>query len=643
MKNNYIISGRSLCIWSIVFMLTVPATFCFGTIDSTRTEQIQIERDACQIPDNAKQTIELLDYKNTAIKDVLRSLAARYNINVFVDDAVEQRITVRLTGLTVHEVILFIAREYDLDMSLENSIYKITMPELPLPEPKPLKVAFENRLMTVDVEDEDLAKVMRALSEKSGQNIVLNRGVNGRISGFLQNLPFEQGLTTLLKSNGFELRNKDGVYMIDREMYVQSQDGGRQTRSFWVDVQDSLISLDVSNADLGQVIREMAVQMDKDVVVLSELKGNVTAQCTNIAFDDIMDYLLKGTNFTYRKSGPIYLIGDKNIAGISSTQLIQLNHIKADGLIELLPESVTSKAMLQTIREHNAVMAVGTQDVIREVESYIRQIDYPIPQILIEAVVVDFTDEDVGQLGMNAFMNQEADTASYPGLVFPSLDITASGPTINRSLNFYGPTFGIENIGRLPDNFMLRLQALQRDKKANIRSQPQIATLNGHPASIRIGTTQYYRLESYTPYSNIQQTYTQTSQRFEKITAEISLTITPWVSASGEITTEIKPEFSTPRNFGAGNDVPPTIDHRIIESTVRLRDGETIVLGGLIQDETSNTVDKTPVLGDIPVLGRLFQNRGHRKARTKLMIYITPHLNYSETPYAIEHVDFNQN
>ena len=170
---------------------------------------------------------------------------------------------------------------------------------------------------------------------------------------------------------------------------------------------------------------------------------------------------------------------------------------------------------------------------------------------------------------------------------------------------------------------------MEKVGKAIIRSQPQIATLNGHPASIKIGTTQYYILETERPMVGGNQVFNQVSQRFEKITAEVSLEIVPWVSASGEITTEIHPEFSTPLGTLDSN-IPPTINHRILDSTVRLRDGETIVLGGLIQTMESETRDKFPILGDIPILGRLFQNKSHNNSKSELMIYITPHLYYPD-------------
>lgn len=119
----------------------------------------------------------------------------------------------------------------------------------------------------------------------------------------------------------------------------------------------------------------------------------------------------------------------------------------------------------------------------------------------------------------------------------------------------------------------------------------------------------------------------QESERFETIKAEMILKVTPWVTATGEIVTEIHPEFSTPKN-GLDPKVPPTIDHRVLDSTVKLKDGEIIILGGLIQEFDTESINRFPVLGHIPLLGKLFQSRSYQKSSAELIIYLTPHVYY---------------
>jgi type IV pilus assembly protein PilQ len=185
------------------------------------------------------------------------------------------------------------------------------------------------------------------------------------------------------------------------------------------------------------------------------------------------------------------------------------------------------------------------------------------------------------------------------------------------------------NIGKLPSNFYLNLKALEQKGVANIRSRPLLATLNGTPASLSIGTTQYFLLNTTTPYRDQTQLYLQQSQNFQSIDADVKLDITPYVGSDGQITVEIKPDFKTPvGTFSA--DVPPTINKRSMSSTLIMREGETIVLGGLIQESETETRTQTPILGSIPLLGYLFSHTTKSKDKSELIIYVTPHISYGE-------------
>lgn len=279
-----------------------------------------------QIPAEALQAIQVLDFKNTEIKDIVRGLATKYNLNVFVDDAISQRITLRLANLSVHEALRFIAKEHGLNMSLEGNIYKITLPEIPKPQPKPLAVAYEDGRLTVDVKDEEAEKVIRAIAEKGQKSLVLKQSAGGKITGYLQAVPFEQGLQALLTSNGFAVRRKDEIYFIERNHAANNGGNSNTNNSAWVTVSDSLITLDVMDADLNWVVRELSTQMGKEVFIYGALTGKVNAQCSALTFDQVLDYVFKGTNYTYRREGKVYFIGDKNLSGIASTQLVRLKH-----------------------------------------------------------------------------------------------------------------------------------------------------------------------------------------------------------------------------------------------------------------------------------------------------------------------------
>lgn len=600
-----------------------------GSSESNINPQIDSTQHTMSTPVNAAFRIDDLDFRNTDIKDVMRAIAQKYKLNIFIDDQVESRVTIHLSDVSVDQAIRFMVTQAGLIMQQEDNIYKLQLPPpMPVAAPPPLQIKVENDSLTCDLKNEKLEKVIREISMKSGYNIAIREGVSGTISGFLQNIPVGKGLKILLNANGFELQRKENVYWIDWG-YVNAGTQDRRGKRFWVSQADSLITLDVAEAEIRDVIQQIALQLGIDLIIYGDIAGKITAKCSQIPLDETLGLLFKGTNFTFRKEGDIYLVADKSLQGISSARLIRLQHLKADGLLELLPQRITHNAAVQVIKEHNGIMVIGTQDLISETEAFIRQIDYPIPQILLEALVIDFNESDISEFSLEAGLGAQ-DTSKSVRWLFPQIEASANGEYMNSQIALYGPKWGLPQVGKLPSDFFVRLKAMEREGKAKIRSRPQIATLNGHTASISIGTTQYFILKTQTPYSSTNQVYVQESQRFETIKAEMLLKITPWVSASGEITTEIHPEFSTPKGSLDPNK-PPTIDHRILDSTVRLRDGETIILGGLIQDTELRDYNEFPLLSHIPLLGRLFKSYSNNTSTAELMIYLTPHLYYSES------------
>jgi type IV pilus assembly protein PilQ len=121
----------------------------------------------------------------------------------------------------------------------------------------------------------------------------------------------------------------------------------------------------------------------------------------------------------------------------------------------------------------------------------------------------------------------------------------------------------------------------------------------------------------------------QESQTFHTIEADVKLEITPYVGADGMITLEIKPDFRTPVGQFS-SDVPPTINKRELSTTLAVKEGETVVLGGLVQESDSEDRTQVPLLGSIPLLGSLFSSSTKEKRKSQLMIYVTPRISYGE-------------
>jgi len=591
------------------------------------------------MPDAARDTLRNLNVRGADLRDVLRGIGAEHRVNLVVDDAVDQRVTARLSDLTVIQAIRYLCIEHGLSLTQTESIFRVRVPERPAPPPPaPPSVSVSDGLLTVDLAQDPLRAVMRAVSQTGTAHIMVQQGVTGTLDGYLESVPLERGLQALLSNNGYTLRERDGIYIVGRRIQeLESQGAARSggtPASVWVQVDDAdRVSLEVADAPIQSILSEIARQLDLNLVTYTVPDGNLTASVADLTIEETLSMLFKGTDVTYRREGATYYIGNRQTSGIATTELIKLDHMKADGLPDLLPPMLRDQATVQIVPEYNALLITGTNDVIRELTEAIDALDQPTPLILIEAIVVDFKSTDLFELGFEFGQDaQRSEAAKSKGYTFDGDGFEVEGEDVRA--NFYldelSKAAGIANIGRLPEDFFFNLRALSQEGKVEIRSRPQIATLSGHSASLSIGTTQYFILRKETPIQSPNGGVTiQETERFEQIQANVSLEVTPWVTASGEVTTEIRPEFSTPvGSFQPG--VPPTINSRVFESTVRLKDGETIVLGGLVQDDKTVNHNKVPILGSIPLLGQLFRSRSRNTQKSKLVVYLTPRIFYGE-------------
>jgi type II secretory pathway component GspD/PulD (secretin) len=162
------------------------------------------------------------------------------------------------------------------------------------------------------------------------------------------------------------------------------------------------------------------------------------------------------------------------------------------------------------------------------------------------------------------------------------------------------------------------LRALVQDDKATVKANPKVTTTNAQPATIYIAKEQYFSVVT----GPVNYPYT----RLEKVSVGIKLEITPFISQDDEITVKITPEVSDA--VGYGREGLPVVDTRMVSTTVRVKDGQTITIGGLTQENTRMTQNKIPILGHIPILGYLFSHTSYEKVTSDIIIFITPNIEH---------------
>ncbi|MCP4580528.1 MAG: hypothetical protein GY839_02840 [candidate division Zixibacteria bacterium] len=567
--------------------------------------------------------VPLVDFKDVKIRDILIALAKSHGLNFWVDPEISAVGSVYLENVKLVDALQFIIERYDLIYEKNGNIISF---HLKRPEEKiiPAVVHCDDDQLTINVKNLPISDFIAAIIDSCGSNLVLDQGATGNISGYIKDADFEQGLTAVLDANNLQMRRDGDIFYI--APFVSQEK--RAKRGFGIKVEDDLVNLNVAGVDLRSLIEDLADKLGVDIFIYGEITGTVTASVKDLPSANAFDYILKGTNYTYRTDGDIYFFGSASMAEVNESKLLKLEHLKAESVLGLVPAALSSKVVLQVVVDHNGLMLFGPSGYVREVTDYITELDQPSPQILIEALVIDYTITDRSEFGIKMNNFGFGDSLSHGKTYYPEVDVHADGDDLNDDIQDLADRLSIKNVGKLPSSFFVRLNAMVQSGNANVQSRPQIATLNGHSAKIDVGTTQYYLLKTETTYGLGQQTpSSQVSEKFQTIEASMSLSVTPWVNSTGEIIVEVHPEFNTPQ--GAFDpDIPPTINHRVLDSTIRLKSGETIVLGGLIQTTENVTEDKFPILGDIPILGYLFRNRSKIKTKSELVIYLTPHVYY---------------
>lgn len=592
------------------------------------------------LPAGAHATIETMNVADVPVRDVIRAIAEEYELNVVVDQNVRAHTTIRLSSIGVLEAISFLCEQYDLLLSQSGPILKVSPRPQFVPEPEPVDVRFEDGLLSAQLDGVPLDRFVHALQNAAGMSIVIASGVVGDLSGYLNQVDVTEGLRSLLQYNGLSLQ-LEGDVMVVVEPDKPSGASGRRVlevdaSTFESDQAGTLVSIRAENVTAADVLRSLRSEAAVSIAIHDDpVEYVVNLNLNAVEIENALESLLLGSPYGFAQIGNGFAVAKRESAHLRGTRLLRLQHARAKDLVEFLPAQ-TDGSSVEVVPGLNAILLNGTMDQVRATQQIVEMLDISTPQILIEALVVDFETTDLKELGVTLARGDIDDSSlSSRFSIFGAgadqsggLIYQGDGAEANSFLDYWGDLLGV-GVGRLPTDFLFRIRALERAGKAKVRSRPQVATINGSTARIAIGTTQYFILTSTTPLQSPNQIVTQESQRFESIEANVELEITPWVTAAGEVTVEVHPEFSTPvGQLSPG--VPPTINTRVLDSTVRLRDGETIILGGLIQETEVVVHNKVPILGSIPLLGRLFRNKRTEKVRSELVIYITPHVFYGD-------------
>lgn len=402
--------------------------------------------------------------------------------------------------------------------------------------------------------------------------------------------------------------------------------------------QGERIDLDFQNVEVRSVLQILAEVAEMNLVVSDNVEGNITLRLKNVPWDQALDLILSTNKLDKREMGNVLLIGtaeeiaerervelesSKQVEELAPlrTEFIQVDFRKASDMVSRLNAAklISERGFILADDETNVLMVRETAQRMEEIRSTLSRFDTEVAQVLIEARLVTANTDVSKDLGVKwgvGLGGSKGDSAisigrsianvSNPGTVPNSLLVDLGANVTNATGVAVGLKAGSSAL------LQLELSALETDGRVEVISQPKIVTTNGKAAMIQSGQE--------IPYQTVEDG--EVNIEFKDVV--LSLDVTPRINPGDRIAMDLKIKKDSIGDQLANGEI--SIVNNELETSVVVPDGQTIVLGGVFENETRNTINKTPLLGDLPVVGALFRNSQERNNKTELLIFITPKL-----------------
>jgi len=372
------------------------------------------------------------------------------------------------------------------------------------------------------------------------------------------------------------------------------------------------VSISFKNMDLKQAVSILAETYDLNILVTEEIKGAITINLKDVLLEDVLTQMLALKDFTYKWEGDIIKVitAEEDV----ETRKFCVNHVDMDLAKAIVGDllSEDGKTNINTIT--NQLIITDTASKLDLVKETLADIDMPPRQVRIETKLIDISHTDLDNLGVSwetSGMHQKIPTGFFgTGAKMDQFDYSNAGTSSTLS----NGQFTLGFIQRTAD-ISATIDALVRHTKARVIANPSITTLNNVEARITIGTKYPIREQTQTTTGTLETT------RFVDIGT--TLKVTPKVNEDGTIQLTVHPEVSS---VSSTVDAGPVITTREADTTVIVNDGDALIIAGLLQTQDDVNKSHIPLLGDLPIIGRLFSSRDKDKEQKELVIFMTPRI-----------------
>jgi type II secretory pathway component GspD/PulD (secretin) len=375
--------------------------------------------------------------------------------------------------------------------------------------------------------------------------------------------------------------------------------------------QEPLVTNYFYDTDLREALRDISAQTGVNIIPDDTVQGIVTLEVFDMPMEECLKRMLGPLGYSFRKLDGYYVVGaphpqNPSFPLLTETTLYSPNYIKAEDVARLLSDYYAPYVKINP--QTNTVAITTSPDMTKNILEDLSRIDVAPKQVMIEAIVTEISEEAARSLGLDWTLQGTAELGSDNFGVS-----TKNASLADTSIFMYLERLD-ETIGKYDATFVASLRALEDDGEVDIRANPRLATVNGRPASIFIGREEYYSIVT----GPISYPYT----KLELIQVGITLNVTPYVAEDNQITVEIKPEVSDVTGKGATD--LPVVSKRSVDTKIRVKDGETITVGGLRLKSERVRSTGIPFLSRIPILGYLFKREVRSTEESEVVVFITP-------------------
>jgi type IV pilus assembly protein PilQ len=406
------------------------------------------------------------------------------------------------------------------------------------------------------------------------------------------------------------------------------------------------VSVDFRDTPIDDVIKVLAEQANIDVIKSPDVTGTVTAKLTNVPLKEALDNILASHNYGYVISENMIRIAPAEQIAQRAEQLVskiyRITYADVAEVEKALNKFKSAQGSLSSNVGTSNIIVTDTESKMKAIDTFIQEVDRVTPQILVEARIYDLTSKDRLDLGVEWQAGRNTTYGAGTGGTSDGTGLISgvgTNPTAGKQSPFISGLFngtvsksndtkGVLRLGFLNDSVDIDtlLRAQSESIKAKLLANPRILVLDNQTAEIKI--------ISQIPYQQLNQgggsSVAFGTTEFKEV--GVTLNVLPHVTRDGLIRLQLKPSFSVQTgtvNVGdaSGAKYPqPVVDKRDATTTLLIKDGQTVVLGGLRKKEVTKQTDKVPLLGDLPLFGALFRFEGQEAITSELVVFVTPRI-----------------